>query len=271
MTALNPVFTIGDQIIEALRVHRKASRAGAKSKAIELLEAVRIPDPARRLRDYPHQLSGGMRQRVLIAIALACQPLLLIADEPTTALDVTIQAEILDLLEEMKEKFHLALHAHHSRPRRRRGSCRPRRRDVRGAHRRRRTDAADLRVGQASVHAGSARIDSWGRAGTAPARDRRHGAQSGKAAAGLLLRTPVPAAVRSRARRRRRPTTSAPATVAATSTSEARCCPSTSTRVAQPGRLRAGRRSSKSGISSSSSLAERVFSRGPASSARSTT
>ena len=109
MTALNPVFTIGDQIVEALRVHRKATRSGAKAKAIELLEAVRIPDPARRLRDYPHQLSGGMRQRVLIAIALACQPLLLIADEPTTALDVTIQAEILDLLQEMKAKFHLAL------------------------------------------------------------------------------------------------------------------------------------------------------------------
>ena len=86
-------------------MHRKATRSGAKAKAIELLEAVRIPDPARRLRDYPHQLSGGMRQRVLIAIALACQPLLLIADEPTTALDVTIQAEILDLLQEMKEKF----------------------------------------------------------------------------------------------------------------------------------------------------------------------
>ena len=109
MTALNPVFTIGDQIIEALRVHGKATRSGAKAKAIELLEAVKIPEPARRLRDYPHQLSGGMRQRALIAIALACQPLLLIADEPTTALDVTIQAEILDLLREMKDKFHLAL------------------------------------------------------------------------------------------------------------------------------------------------------------------
>jgi oligopeptide/dipeptide ABC transporter ATP-binding protein len=109
MTALNPVFTVGDQIIEALRVHGRATRSGARVKAVELLEAVKIPDPTRRLRDYPHQLSGGMRQRVLIAIALACQPLLLIADEPTTALDVTIQAEILDLLKEMKEKFHLAL------------------------------------------------------------------------------------------------------------------------------------------------------------------
>ncbi len=109
MTALNPVFTIGDQIVEAMLVHHKASRAEARARAVELLGAVKISDPERRLRDYPHQLSGGMRQRVLIAMALACRPLLLIADEPTTALDVTIQAEILDLLREMKEKFDLAL------------------------------------------------------------------------------------------------------------------------------------------------------------------
>jgi oligopeptide/dipeptide ABC transporter ATP-binding protein len=109
MTALNPVFTIGDQIAETLLVHGRATRREAVAKTIELLAAVRIPDPASRIGDYPHQLSGGMRQRVLIAIALACRPSLVIADEPTTALDVTIQAEILDLLRDMKSAFNLSL------------------------------------------------------------------------------------------------------------------------------------------------------------------
>jgi peptide/nickel transport system ATP-binding protein/oligopeptide transport system ATP-binding protein len=109
MTALNPVFTVGDQIGEALVVHGRATRREARAAAIELLRAVRIPDPDSRVRDYPHQLSGGMRQRVMIAIALACRPPLVIADEPTTALDVTIQAQILDLLREMKSAFHLSL------------------------------------------------------------------------------------------------------------------------------------------------------------------
>jgi oligopeptide/dipeptide ABC transporter ATP-binding protein len=109
MTALDPVYTVGAQIAEALVIHGRTTRASARAAAIDLLTAVRIPDAAARVDDYPHQLSGGMRQRVMIAIALACRPSLVIADEPTTALDVTIQAEILDLLREMKQAFNLAV------------------------------------------------------------------------------------------------------------------------------------------------------------------
>ena len=109
LTALNPVMRVGDQIAEALLVHRKASRAQARARAVELLQVVRIPDASRRVRDYPHQLSGGMRQRVMIAIALACRPPLVIADEPTTALDVTIQAQVLELLRELKALYNLAV------------------------------------------------------------------------------------------------------------------------------------------------------------------
>ncbi len=109
MTSLNPVFTIGSQIGEAVRLHQKASRHEARERSIEALKLVGIADPERRVDDYPHQLSGGMRQRVMIAMALACNPKLLIADEPTTALDVTIQAQILDLIRELKERLKLAV------------------------------------------------------------------------------------------------------------------------------------------------------------------
>ena len=109
MAALNPVMRVGKQIGEALVVHGMASSRQARDKAIELLHAVKIVDPERRVDDYPHQLSGGMRQRVMLAVALACKPPLVIADEPTTALDVTVQAQILDLLREMKRTFDLSL------------------------------------------------------------------------------------------------------------------------------------------------------------------
>ncbi|MCX7888316.1 MAG: ABC transporter ATP-binding protein [Rhodobacteraceae bacterium] len=109
MTSLNPVFTVGFQIMEPLRRHKGMTRAAARERARELLEMVGIPDAGRRLRDYPHQFSGGMRQRVMIAIALACDPKVLIADEPTTALDVTIQAQILELVRDLRQKLGMAI------------------------------------------------------------------------------------------------------------------------------------------------------------------
>lgn len=109
MTSLNPVFTVGEQIAEALRLHRKLDRKQAWAAAVEAMKEVSIPSPERRASDYPHQLSGGMRQRVMIAMALACDPELLIADEPTTALDVTIQAQILELLDELRRSRKLAV------------------------------------------------------------------------------------------------------------------------------------------------------------------
>lgn len=109
MTSLNPVFTVGNQIMEPLRAHMGMDKARATERAVELLDLVGIPDARRRLKDYPHQFSGGMRQRVMIAIALACDPEVLIADEPTTALDVTIQAQILELVKDLREKLGMAI------------------------------------------------------------------------------------------------------------------------------------------------------------------
>jgi peptide/nickel transport system ATP-binding protein len=109
MTSLNPVYTVGEQIAEAIRRHEGASRRAAHGKTVDMLRIVQIPNPERRVHDFPHQFSGGMRQRVMIAMALACSPKLLIADEPTTALDVTIQAQILELLQDMKVRFGMAV------------------------------------------------------------------------------------------------------------------------------------------------------------------
>ncbi|MFZ2652813.1 MAG: ABC transporter ATP-binding protein [Burkholderiaceae bacterium] len=109
MTSLNPVYSVGEQIAEVLRLHEGMNRRAAMDRAVQMLARVHIPNADRRVRDYPHQFSGGMRQRVMIAMALACQPQLLIADEPTTALDVTIQAQILELLSELKQEFGMAM------------------------------------------------------------------------------------------------------------------------------------------------------------------
>ena len=136
MTSLNPVISIGRQVTEVLERHRGMSRKAATPRRGDLLDRVGIPDPDRRLTDYPHQLSGGMRQRVMIAMALACEPRLLIADEPTTALDVTIQAQILEPAQGPRRGDRHGARHDHPRPRRRRRAVRRGQRHVRRPHRR---------------------------------------------------------------------------------------------------------------------------------------
>ncbi len=109
MTSLNPLFTVGQQLMEPLRIHKKMSKAQAKERVLEILRTIQMPDPESRLKQYPHELSGGMRQRVMIGMAIACNPRLIIADEPTTALDVTIQAQILDLLMDLKKRLNTSI------------------------------------------------------------------------------------------------------------------------------------------------------------------
>ena len=193
LTSLDPTKTIGYQVAEPVRLHTGASKAAATDRAVEVLGLVGLPRPAERLGDYPHQLSGGLRQRVMIAMALSCEPKLLIADEPTTALDVTIQAQILALLHDLKDRLGMAMladHARYGRDRRARG---PGPGDVRGPDGRGGRDREPVRAHAPPVHLRAARIHSAPEPGQqeAAAHDRRAATRSRAATARLPVRATV--------------------------------------------------------------------------------
>ena len=208
LSALTPVYTVGDQIAEAILVHQDdgvISRHAARARAVELLALVGIPNPRQRAAAFPHEFSGGMRQRVMIAMAIANEPDLIIADEPTTALDVTIQAQILDVLRDGQGGDRRGRRPDHPRPRRRRRIRGPRRGDVRGPHRRNRRRGRRVLPAADAVHAGPARLDSAARcrANTGPLTPIEGSPPSlDRSAAGCPVRAALPDAHREMCRGR---------------------------------------------------------------------